>query len=381
MNFLRLLSMVRLKNLSKSFGAKSVIRDVSLEIPAGERFILLGKSGCGKTTLLRLLAGFERPDRGAILIAGEDVAALPVERRPVGFIFQNYALFPHMTVYDNIAIGPRIRKTPEPDIARRIDELLEITHLTGLRAAHPGRLSGGESQRVAIARALVNRPKVLLLDEPLSALDASLRQGLRAELKEMQEALGITFLFVTHDQEEAMSLATRIGVLENGQLLQVGTPTQLYDHPESPFVAGFLGAINRFSGTVERHDQNRTLVVLDAEVKIACASGNKYPAGQKVTCCIRPEKMVFRADDDKGSGKNRIPAVIVEKTFLGNQTVYTAKLANGQTCTVPVGHGPGESEKNSCQLGERVTIQFSACDVLLFDKSDAPERTHDALAQ
>jgi ABC-type Fe3+/spermidine/putrescine transport system ATPase subunit len=366
--------MVRLKNLSKSFGGKSVIADVSLEIPAGERFILLGKSGCGKTTLLRLLAGFERPDRGAILIAGEDVAVLPVERRPVGFIFQNYALFPHMTVYDNIAVGPRIRKTPEPEIARRIGELLEITHLTGLRDAHPGRLSGGESQRVAIARALVNRPKVLLLDEPLSALDASLRQGLREELKEMQAALGITFMFVTHDQEEAMSLATRMGVLEYGRLLQVGTPTQLYNHPESPFVAGFLGAINRFSGAVESQNQKRTVVVLDAELKIDCAGGNKCPAGHRVTCFIRPEKMAFAEDDEKVSGKNRIPAVIVEKTFLGNQTVYTAKLASGQTCTVPVGHGSGEGNKISCQMGERVTIQFFANDVLLFDQPDSPDK-------
>jgi ABC-type Fe3+/spermidine/putrescine transport system ATPase subunit len=366
--------MVHLKNLSKSFGGKSVIADVSLEIPAGERFILLGKSGCGKTTLLRLLAGFERPDRGEILIAGEDVAAEPVERRPVGFIFQNYALFPHMTVYDNIAVGPRIRKTPEPEIARRVGELLEITHLTALRDAHPGRLSGGESQRVAIARALANRPKILLLDEPLSALDASLRQGLREELKEMQEALGITFLFVTHDQEEAMSLATKMGVLENGRLLQVGTPTEIYDHPESPYVAGFLGAVNKLSGTVERQDQNRTAVALGDGVKIDCAGGKKYPAGQRVTCFIRPEKMVFAKDNKSDSGKNSVSAVIVEKTFLGDQTLYKAKLASGQTCTVPVGHGSGEGNKISCQTGERVTIQFFANDVLLFDQPDSPDK-------
>jgi len=372
--------MVHLKNLSKSFGPKSVIEGVSLKIPAGERFILLGKSGCGKTTLLRMLAGFERPDRGAILIAGEDVVSLPVERRPVGFIFQSYALFPHMTVYDNIAVGPRIRKIPESEIARLIGELLEITHLAELQDAYPGRLSGGESQRVAIARAIVNRPKILLLDEPLSALDASLRLGLREELKEMQAALGITFLFVTHDQEEAMSLATRMGILEGGRLLQVGTPGELYDHPESPFVAGFLGAVNRLSGNVERQDENTTVVRLENEMKIRCETKAKRPAGQKVTCFIRPEKMFFGSENNRESDGNSINALIVEKTFLGNQTLYKARLADGQTCTVPVGHGSGGDNKLSLAEGERVTILFAAKDMILFDRSDMPERTHNDLA-
>jgi ABC-type Fe3+/spermidine/putrescine transport system ATPase subunit len=373
--------MVHLKNLSKSFNQKSVIEDVSLDIEAGERFILLGKSGCGKTTLLRMLAGFERPDRGAILIAGEDVVSLPVERRPVGFIFQSYALFPHMTVYDNIAVGPRIHNIPEPEIARLIGELLEITHLARLRDAYPGRLSGGESQRVAIARALVNRPKILLLDEPLSALDASLRQGLREELKEMQVALGITFLFVTHDQEEAMSLATRMGILEGGRLLQVGTPQELYDHPESPFVAGFLGAVNRLSGNIERQDENTTVVQLNNEIKVQCETGVKRPPGHPVTCFIRPEKMFFSSENNSEFDCNRINALIVEKTFLGNQTLYKAKLANGQTCTVPVGHGSDEGNILSWRKGDRVTILFSVKDAILFDQSDTPERTHDDLVR
>lgn len=371
--------MVHLKSLSKSFGTNSVIQDVSLEIQAGERFILLGRSGCGKTTLLRLLAGFERPDHGAILIEGEDVISLPVERRPVGFIFQSYALFPHMTVYDNIAVGPRIRQIPEPEITRQIGELLEITHLTGLHNAYPGRLSGGESQRVAIARAIINRPKILLLDEPLSALDASLRHGLREELKEMQAALGITFLFVTHDQEEAMSLATRMGILEGGRLLQVGTPSDLYNHPESPFVAGFLGAVNRLSGKVERQDQNGTVVALDGELKINCATEFKRPPGQAVSCFIRPEKMFFCSENKSSPDWNRINAIIIEKTFLGNQTLYKTKLQDGQTCTVPVGHDSNEDNKLSFQTGERVTILFSAKDVILFDKPDKSERTHNDL--
>lgn len=367
--------MVHLKNLSKSFGAKSVIQDVSLEIQAGERFILLGRSGCGKTTLLRMIAGFESPDQGAILIEGEEVVSLPVERRPVGFIFQSYALFPHMTVYDNIAVGPRIRETPEPEIARQIGDLLEITHLTGLSKAYPGRLSGGESQRVAIARAIINQPKILLLDEPLSALDASLRHGLREELKEMQAALGITFLFVTHDQEEAMSLATRMGVLEGGRLLQVGTPSELYNHPESPFVAGFLGAINRLSGKVERQDENRTVVVLDGDLKIQCETKFKRPPGHAVSCFIRPEKIFFGSDNKVAADWNRINALIVEKTFLGNQTLYKTKLQDGQTCNVPVRHDSRGDHKITFQPGERVTILFSVKDVILFDESDKPERT------
>ncbi len=367
--------MVHLKALSKSFGAKNVIQDVSLEIEAGERFILLGPSGCGKTTLLRMLAGFERPDQGTIFIGGEDVLSLPVERRPVGFIFQNYALFPHMTVYDNIAVGPRIRQTPEPEIARQIGDLLEITHLTGLKHAYPGRLSGGESQRVAIARAIVNRPKVLLLDEPLSALDAGLRQGLREELKEMQETLGITFLFVTHDQEEAMSLATKMGILEGGRLLQIGTPSELYNHPKSPYVAGFLGAVNRLSGKVLRQDENRTVVVLDGGPEIKCTAQSKRPPGQAVSCFIRPEKMTFRADGKNHSNWNVINAIIVEKTFLGNQTLYKTEITQGQICTVPVKHDSHEEDTLSFKTGERVKIFFATQDVILFDQSDTPKRT------
>ncbi|GJL78882.1 MAG: polyamine-transporting ATPase [Nitrospinaceae bacterium] len=358
--------MVHLKSLSKSFSGNTVIEEVSLEISAGERFILLGRSGCGKTTLLRLLAGFEKPDRGAILIDGKDVVPLPVERRPVGFIFQNHALFPHMSVYDNIAVGLRIRKTPEPEIARRIAEILEITRLTPLRDAYPGRLSGGESQRVAIARAIINRPKILLLDEPLSALDAGLRQSLREELREMQKTLGITFLFVTHDQEEAMGLAHRMGILEEGRLLQVGAPADLYNHPKSPFVAGFLGAVNRFSGKVERQNADHTVVALGGGVKINCEPRSDYPPGKAVSCFIRPEKMFFHSERTMGPSYNRVKALIAEKTFLGNQTQYQTKLENRQMCTVSVPHDSGQDKFTPLDTGDRVEILFSAKDVMQF---------------
>ena len=369
--------MVELKGLSKSFGGKPVIQNVSLQISAGERFILLGQSGCGKTTLLRMIAGFEQPDRGEIWIDGQNVVPLPVERRPVGIIFQNYALFPHMTVYDNIAVGLRVRKTPETEIARRIGEVLEITHLTELSDAYPGRLSGGESQLVAIARAIINRPKILLLDEPLSALDANLRQSLREELRDMQKALGITFLFVTHDQEEAMSLADRMGILEGGRLLQVGTPSDLYNHPESPFVAGFLGAVNRLSGVIEKQNGNQTVIALKGGIKINCEPQSNFAAGQEVSCFIRPEKMFFHAEEKSGTSLNRVNTLIVDKTFLGNQTQYQVKLENGQTCTVPVSHGSGEENNNVLHSGDRVEILFSARDVMQFENSITPERTSD----
>jgi len=370
--------MVHLKSLSKSFDDQAVIQNVSLEIPEGERFILLGQSGCGKTTLLRMLAGFERPDRGEIWIDGQDVVPLPVERRPVGIIFQNYALFPHMTVYDNIAVGLRIRNTPEAEIARRIGDVLEIIHLAKLSAAYPGRLSGGESQRVAIARAIINRPKILLLDEPLSALDASLRHNLREELRDMQKTLGITFLFVIHDREEAMSLATRIGILEGGRLLQIGAPADLYNHPESPFVAGFLGAVNRLNGTVERQNGDRTIIALEGGVKVHCEPQSTYAPGQRVSCFIRPEKMFFSSGRKNGSAPNRVNAVVEEKTFLGNQTQYQVTLEGGQTCILPVLHGSERDKNIVFHSGDRVEIRFFAQDVLLFKNINSPERTlHD----
>jgi len=272
--------MVRLEGITKSFGSKTVLEDCSLAIEAGERFVLLGQSGCGKTTLLRLIAGFDQPDRGRIFIEGQEVGTLPIEQRPVGFIFQRHALFPHMDVYDNIAVGPRVRGIPESEISNQIDALLEVTRLSELRHAWPGQLSGGESQRVALARAVINKPKVLLLDEPLSALDESLRQNLREELMEIQRAFGITFLFVTHDQEEAMSLADRMSILEGGSLLQVGTPQALYGQPADPFTASFLGEINRLEGIVIQQTGNQvTLSLHGAGTLIAL-----YAAGLAVTC-------------------------------------------------------------------------------------------------
>ncbi len=360
--------MIELQGISKSFGDHSVIRDFSLKIDPEERFILLGQSGCGKTTLLRILAGFETPDSGEILINGQRVNQLAVEDRPVGFIFQNHALFPHMTVYDNIAVGPRIRGVAESDIARQIDELLSITHLEGLRSAWPGTLSGGESQRIALARALANKPRILLLDEPLSALDPGLRQNLRDELVEMQQALGITFLFVTHDQAEAMSLGTRIGILEEGNLLQVGQPEELYNRPQSAFVAGFLGDINQLSGSVVHSADGQTQIRLSSGESLGFLSDQGFPEGQSVNCYIRPEKMCFASDKAENHANNSLQGTVMGKSFFGNQTHYKIQLQNGTCISVPVYHQ--ENSGKSYENGDRVFILFAIDDVLVFSNKN-----------
>ncbi len=369
---------VRLDSLSKSFGFKTVIRDLSLTVQTGERFVLLGRSGCGKTTLLRLIAGFETPDQGTIHIGGEDMEPFSVEKRPVGFIFQSYALFPHMSVYDNIAVGPRIRGLSEDLLAKRIDKLLNITHLEGLKHAMPARLSGGEAQRVAIIRAIVNRPKILLLDEPLSALDATLRTSLREELKEIQETLGITFLFVTHDQEEAMNLATRIGILEKGRLLQVGEPEALYNHPNSPFVAGFLGTINQFGGTVKYQGPDKTVVSLGKKLTLRCHSDRKFLEGRQVDCFIRPERIFFSGKDRIPEPVNQLDAVIQEKIFYGNQTQFKVEIAGGHKLLVSGGNTPEGTRPVNLKVEKRVPLFVSGRDILLFESTPAPEPALDA---
>ena len=354
--------MVRLEGVTKSFGPRTVLADCSLAIEDGERFVLLGRSGCGKTTLLRLIAGFDSPDSGRIFIGDQDVSALPVEQRPVGFIFQRHALFPHMNVYDNIAVGPRIRGVPETEITRHIDELLTLTRLTELREAWPGQLSGGESQRVALARAVINQPKLLLLDEPLSALDESLRQNLREELMEMQRELGITFLFVTHDQEEAMSLADRMSILEGGSFLQVGTPQVLYDQPADPFTASFLGDINQLEGTVTEQVGNRVTLSLKEGRTLTALSSTPYSKGSTVLCTIRPERIDIR-ERESGGDANRLDGTILQKLFFGNRIRYRVRLNNPHVLNVQM----TPSEVATWEKGDSVSVLFAESDVHLFN--------------
>jgi ABC-type Fe3+/spermidine/putrescine transport system ATPase subunit len=353
--------MVRLEGITKSFGSRTVLENCSLAIEEGERFVLLGRSGCGKTTLLRLIAGFDQPDRGRIFIGGQEIGALPVEQRPVGFIFQRHALFPHMNVYDNIAVGPRMRGIPEAEIASQIDALLEITRLSELRHAWPGQLSGGESQRVALARAVINKPKVLLLDEPLSALDESLRQNLREELMDIQRAFGITFLFVTHDQEEAMSLADRMSILEGGSFLQVGTPQTLYDQPADPFTASFLGEINRLEGTVLRQTGNQVTLSLHEAGTLTALSDTPYEKDVRLNCYLRPERLLLK-DRGVGEAVNRLDGEVIQKLFYGNRIQYRVQLKNKSVLNVQVPYG----ENAVWEQGDSLSVIFAYRDVYLF---------------
>ena len=357
--------MLKLESIYKSFGGKTVLKDISFEIEEGERFTLLGQSGCGKSTLLRLIAGFESPDVGKICIEGIEVNSLPVEQRPVGLIFQNYALFQHMTVYDNIAVGPRVRKVPESEISKQIDELLEITHLKDLKYSYPQNISGGESQRVALARAVINRPKILLLDEPLSALDPSLRKHLREELVAMQKTLGITFLFVTHDQEEAMSMGTKMCIMENGSIKQSGTPADLYERPKSSFVATFLGEINCLSGTMEQKEGNLITFSLGKNGKIQFLSSSPETIGKR--CYIRPEKVFFDIGQAQKNPLNSLQGTLTGIDFFGSFTRYEIKLRDGTFFKLSLQH---RKEKQLQQfIGDSVRVLFAVSDVFQIDEN------------
>jgi len=355
--------MVQLEGITKSFGTRRVLNNCSLNIEEGERFVLLGQSGCGKTTLLRLIAGFDQPDQGRILIGGQEINSLPIEQRPVGFIFQKHALFPHMNVYDNIAVGPRVRGLPESEIENQINELLEVTRLTELRHAWPGQLSGGESQRVALARAVINKPKVLLLDEPLSALDESLRQNLREELMEIQRTFGITFLFVTHDQEEAMSLADRMSILEGGSFLQVGTPQTLYNQPADPFTASFLGEINQLNGTVVQQTGNQITLSLQKAGTLTALSDQTYSENAKLNCYLRPERLSLKNREiEVEEGLNCLDGEVIQKLFFGNRLQYRVQLKNKSVLNVQVPYG----ESTEWQQGDSLLVIFAYQDVYLF---------------
>jgi putrescine transport system ATP-binding protein len=357
--------MLKLDSISKSFGDKPVLHNISMEIGKGERFTLLGQSGCGKSTLLRMIAGFESPDKGKIWVEGHEISSLSIEKRPVGMIFQNYALFPHMTVYDNIAVGPRVRKLAESEIKKRIDELLEITHLRDLKYSYPQNISGGEAQRVALARAVINRPKILLLDEPLSALDPSLRKHLREELVEMQRTLGITFLFVTHDQEEAMSMATKMCIMENGSIKQSGTPADLYERPKSSFVANFLGEINCLTGKVEHKIGNMITLSLGKSGKIQFIAGADEIKEKR--CYVRPEKIFFDSAQEHKEPMNSLQGVLFSIDFLGSHTRYQIELADGSIFKVSLHHRKTVQHKIS--TGDQVRVLFAVSDVFQINEN------------
>jgi spermidine/putrescine transport system ATP-binding protein len=281
---------VELRNVTKQFGEVTAVKDITLNIAHGEFFSLLGPSGCGKTTTLRMIAGFEQPTVGEIFIKAQPVAGIPAYKRPVNTVFQNYALFPHMTVAENIAFGLQMKKVPKDEIKRRVAESLDLVQLPDMGDRRPKQLSGGQQQRVALARALINRPQVLLLDEPLGALDLKLRKAMQLELKQIQNEVGITFIYVTHDQEEALTMSDRIAVMDQGVVQQVGMPREIYEHPQNRFVADFIGETNFLHGTVARVDDFVTIQVNELSMA-GTADGRSLQPGQAISLAIRPEKI------------------------------------------------------------------------------------------
>jgi spermidine/putrescine transport system ATP-binding protein len=341
---------VRFEAVTKRFGATTAVDTLDLTVRSGEFFSLLGPSGCGKTTTLRMVAGFDRPSEGRIFLDGEPVEGVPPFKRNVNTVFQSYALFEHLDVDGNVAFGLKRRKVPAPEIAERVAAALELVQLSGRERARPGELSGGQRQRVALARALVNRPSVLLLDEPLGALDLKLRRQMQVELKEIQREVGITFLYVTHDQEEALAMSDRIAVMDGGVVVQCGTPEEVYERPSKPFVAGFIGISNLMEGRVE-----------DGGVRLAngvlCAAPvpQECDAGAAVQLSVRPEKIVLDADD---GDMVRLPGTVAERVYVGTATQVIVDLGAGARVVALEQNTQRARADDRWEIGDRVTVSW-----------------------
>ncbi len=325
---------VRVEGVTRTFGDVYAVDDVSLSIYKGEFFSLLGGSGCGKTTLLRLLAGLEQATAGRIFIDGVDMTDVPPYERPVNMMFQSYALFPHMTVAQNVAFGLKQEHVPRAEIRERVAEILELVQMTPFGARKPHQLSGGQRQRVALARSLVKHPKLLLLDEPLGALDRRLREHTQFELVNIQERVGITFIMVTHDQEEAMTMSTRVAVMDAGRIVQVGTPGSVYEYPATRFVAEFIGAVNVFEGRVaEWHDGRALVRSEDACCELLIDHSQPLTVGTPVAVAIRPEKMIA-SDVPAHDGINAVQGVVAEIGYLGDVSIYHVRVPSGKLVQV-----------------------------------------------
>jgi putrescine transport system ATP-binding protein len=368
--------LLRIESVVKKFGNFRAVDSLSLDVHAGEFFALLGPSGCGKTTLLRMLAGFETPDQGRILLDGKDIAHVPPHRRPVNMMFQNYALFPHLNAKDNIAFGLRRTGMPSSEINARVAEMVALVRLEGLETRKPDQLSGGQRQRVALARSLARRPQLLLLDEPLAALDKKLRENTQAELIELQRRLGLTFIIVTHDQEEAMSLAGRIGVMDAGRLEQVATPRELYEAPRSRWIAEFVGDINLFEGKLGSGETGhltmapRLAIATREAGTIYVAAPRDKPAKETLCVAIRPEKVKLSrrapASDDMRS-LNRLDGLITEVRYLGGVTSYKIRLDSGAVVRSSMAN-TARLDLDAYAVSQRVVAWFSPEDCLVIEQ-------------
>lgn len=352
---------LELKDTRKSFEKETdVLKGISLAIGKGEFITLLGSSGCGKTTTLRIIAGLEMPDGGQVFLDGKDVTSLAPEARDVNTVFQNYALFPHMNVADNIGYGLKLKKTPKEQIRRKVKEMLELVQLPGYEKRKPSELSGGQKQRVAIARALVNNPKVLLLDEPLGALDLQLRRAMQIELKRLQKKLGITFVYITHDQEEAINMSDRIAVMNEGRFEQIGSPDEIYNHPRTSYVATFVGNANILKGRAAGTENGCVLVELPGGIMPVDAAGEEVKEGEEVTLAVRSENIRL----DGGCG---LEAEVAEKSFAGGLLRVVLKLSDG-TEVIASRYGIDAA----VQPGEKVCLSFEPGDAVLVDRPGNP---------
>jgi spermidine/putrescine transport system ATP-binding protein len=356
---------IRLEELVKSFGDVNAVDGIDVHMPPGEFFTMVGPSGCGKTTTLRMIAGFERPTSGRILLDGEDVAQTPPHRRNVNTVFQSYALFPHLNVADNVAFGLKYKKVTKGERAKMVAEALSLVQLTGFEKRKPGQMSGGQQQRVALARALVLRPRVLLLDEPLGALDARLRKDLQVELKTLQESLGITFVFVTHDQEEALTMSDRLAVMNGGRVEQSGPPQEMYEEPATLFVADFLGVSNLVGA--EATGRDGAACVLSVGDRRLLASQGDLGCRGPVKAMIRPERV--RIEPQGTEGPNRLPGLVEHLVFLGSFREVRVRLLGGALVT---GIQPNDGTESTYPQGSSVTVHLPAESLRVLPEVAAP---------
>src|SRR5438128_857835 len=348
---------ISIERVTKRFGKVAAVNDVTLAIREGEFFSLLGPSGCGKTTTLRMIAGFEKPNEGRIVLQGRDVTAVSANRRPVNMVFQQYALFPHMSIYENVAFGLKVKRVPKSEHHDRVHDLLRVVALEGMERRRPRQLSGGQQQRVALARALVNRPAALLLDEPLGALDVKLRKQMQSELKRIQAELGTTFVYVTHDQEEALAMSDRIAVMNGGRVEQIGTPREIYERPTTEFVADFVGSLNEFEVTVDDVVDGLASARLGSGDRIVFFAGDGVRAGDSVRIAVRPERIrIGPPDEPPPGGASRLEGTVAEIVYLGMYLQFYVETRLGRILC----HRLADDADGAYGLSPRVALSWAA---------------------